>query len=87
MVVIPPPKMQLTPSVGQGEKDLHVQTLVTQLAVEAFDVAVLHRLAGTDEVQIHIVLVSPVIQRLRGELGKRVVLAVGMRGCESYVST
>jgi hypothetical protein len=35
MIVIPPPKMQLTPSVGQGEEDLHVQTLVTQLAVEA----------------------------------------------------
>jgi hypothetical protein len=36
MVVIPLPKMQLPPSVGQGEEDFHVQTLVTPLAVEAF---------------------------------------------------
>ena len=47
VVVVPPPQMQLPAGVGQGEEDLHVQTLVAQLAVEAFDVAVLHRLAMT----------------------------------------
>jgi hypothetical protein len=40
----------------QGEEDLHVQTLVTQLAVEAFDVAVLDGLARPNEVQMHAVL-------------------------------
>jgi hypothetical protein len=49
--------MQLTPSVGQGEEDLHVETLVTQLAVEAFDVAVLHGLARPNELQMHAVVI------------------------------
>ena len=61
--------MQLTPSVGQGEEDLHVETLVPQLAVEAFDVAVLHGLARPNEVQMHAVLVGPEVHRLTCELG------------------
>ncbi len=68
MIVVAPPEMQLPASVGQGEEHFHVQTFVSQLAVEAFDIAVLNRLARPDEVQMHTVSVRPEIQRLRGEL-------------------
>jgi hypothetical protein len=40
-----------------------------RIAVEAFDVTVLHRLAGADEVQMHIVFVIPEVHRLTRELG------------------
>ena len=37
VVVVLRPAFELTPCIGQGEKDLHVQALVPPLAVEAFD--------------------------------------------------
>jgi len=45
-----------------------VQALFAEFAVERFDVAVLHRAARGDEVQRHLVFVSPLVQRFRGEL-------------------
>ena len=84
MVVVAPPEVQLPTSVGQVEEHLDVQALVAQLAVEALDVAVLHRPPWADEVQMHTVPIRPVIQRLAR---KRVVWAVLVGGCQSYVST
>jgi hypothetical protein len=62
MVVVAAPEMQLPPSVGQSKEDLHVQALVAQLAVEAFDIPVLDRLAREDEVEVNAVLVSPEVR-------------------------
>jgi len=61
--------MQLAASVGQGKEYLHVQTLVAQLAVEAFDITVLQWLTWPDEIQMHAVLVGPQVHRLARELG------------------
>jgi hypothetical protein len=69
MVVVAPPEIQFPPRIGQVEEHLHVQALVAQLAIEAFDEAVLHRSSWPDEVQVHTVSISPVVQRLRRELG------------------
>src|SRR4051812_7170884 len=49
-----------------------VQALVTEFAVEAFDVGVLCGLAGRDELQIHTAAVSPAIQCAACEFGSLV---------------
>ena len=69
MVVIMAPQGQLATGIGQGKKDFHVQALIAQPAVEALDIAVFDRLARTDEVQVHSVVIGPQIHRLTCELG------------------
>lgn len=45
-----------------------VQAFVAELTVEAFDVAVLHRLAGLDEQVLNTVALRPPHERSAGEL-------------------
>ena len=55
MVVVPMPALEPPPGVGQGEEDIDVQALVPQSAVHAFDIVVLDRSSGSDEVQVYAV--------------------------------
>jgi hypothetical protein len=52
VVVIMSPWGQLAACVGQVEEHFHVQTLITQLTVEVFDIAVLDRPPWPDEIQM-----------------------------------
>lgn len=45
-----------------------VETFVVELAVEAFDVAVLERLSWRDEAMVHLPLVHPAFERQAGKL-------------------
>lgn len=47
-VVLPTPIIKNTPNIVWRPEPAHVQALVTQPAVEAFDMAVLHGMAGLD---------------------------------------
>lgn len=53
--------------IVQSEKPVFVEALLAELAMEALDVAVLHRPTRGDEVQSDLVFVSPLIQRLGSE--------------------
>src|ERR1039458_1347920 len=68
MIVVPLPVADLAPRVSQIQEPVLVQTLIPELAVEAFDVAILHRPARRDEVQLYSVLIRPPVQDLAGEL-------------------
>src|SRR6202012_2480597 len=68
VVVDPPFFDDLSRLVEIGEQVL-VETLVAQTAVEAFDKAVLHRLAGRDVMPFDPELLLPGQDRIRSELG------------------
>jgi hypothetical protein len=68
LVVIDSPAFDGLPRIVQSEKPVLVEALLAELAMEAFDVAVLHRSAGCDEVQCDLVLISPLVQSPGGEL-------------------
>jgi hypothetical protein len=70
LVVIDPPGFDGLSCVVQGEEPVLVQALLAELAMEALDVAVLHGPVWLDEVQDDLVLVRPLIERLRGRLGE-----------------
>src|SRR5262249_10812011 len=53
---------------GKAQKPVLVEALVAELAVEALDVGVLVGLAWLDELELHAVAVSPLIERSAGEL-------------------
>ncbi len=59
VVVVFAPQLELVPRFGEREEDLHVQVFVSQLAVEALDVAFLDRPSRADEAQVHAVRVGP----------------------------
>lgn len=46
LVVVPPPRLDLAPRVGQRQELVRVQALVMQAAVERLDQRVVGRLAG-----------------------------------------
>src|SRR5690349_4587150 len=56
-------------SLIEIEEQALVEQLVAHAAVEGFDVAILHRLAGRDVVPLHLMLLAPAQDRIRGELG------------------
>ena len=61
-VVVDPPGFDRRLRVGQADKPVLVQTFVAKLPVEAFDVRVLDRLAGSNEAQRHAARVRPGIE-------------------------
>ncbi len=67
LVVIEPPAFDGFARVVEGEEPVFIQTFLAELAVEAFWIAVLRWSARSDEVQPHVVFVSPLIERFRGE--------------------
>jgi len=56
---VPPPSLDLAPSIFQGQEPIHVQALVAQPTVEAFDVRVLHWFARLDEFETYTAFVAP----------------------------
>ena len=68
LVVVPTPRFDLRPDVGEREELMHVQALVAQAPVEGLDVGVFHGFAGPDEVELHATPIGPVFERARGEL-------------------
>src|SRR5271169_2404822 len=71
-VVIDPPVFDGLAGVVQSQEPVLVQAFLAELAMERLDVAVLHGTARRDEMQRDLVFVSPLIQRLGGELGAMV---------------
>ena len=67
-VVFDPPCFDDAPRVRHGEEPVLVEALISEPAVEAFYVSVVHRFSGSDEVQPHAVLVCPGIEDLAFEL-------------------
>jgi len=68
MVVVRLPLGDLTTGVRQIEEPVFVQALIAEFAVEALDVAVLHRSPRRDEVQLDSVLIGPLVHHLADEL-------------------
>lgn len=68
IVVVAPSFKHNSGFLKRGEP-LLVQALISQFAVERFDMPVLSGSAKSDEVQLHLVLVSPNIKSLPTELG------------------
>ena len=66
-VVVLTPDLDFSPSVSQIGKPVGIQAFVAELAIEAFDEAVLDRLARADEVELDAAPVGPGIQRSAGE--------------------
>lgn len=62
------PGLDLFPSAMKTAGGMLVQVILPELIIEAFDVGVVHRLAGQHELQPHTVLVRPFIQCIAGEL-------------------
>jgi hypothetical protein len=68
VIVISHPRRDLAPGVIKAEEQALVEQLVAHPAVEAFDKAILHRLARRDEMPIHLHLPAPGEHRVAGEL-------------------
>src|ERR1035441_3381004 len=68
LVVVDPPCFDGLSCIVQGQKPVFAQAFLAELAVERFDVAVLHRPSRRDEVERDLVFVSPLVQHLRGKL-------------------
>lgn len=69
LVVVIPEGIEQIPGVLEVDKLVFVEALVAELAVEAFDVTVLGRLARGDEAMRYLALVGPTFQRQAGKLG------------------
>ncbi len=69
VVVAVSPESHLSARVGQAVEDLLVEAFVAQAAVEAFDGAVLLRLAGIDVMLLDAAVLGPLQDRPAGELG------------------
>ena len=67
-VVAVPPVPDNLPSVGETATPVPIQAFVTELAVEALPVTVLHGLARLDAIQGHAVFIGPDIQQVPSEL-------------------
>src|SRR5436305_14257930 len=59
LVVVQPPRFDLSPRVGQILEPIRVQALIPKPSVETLDVTVLYWLAGLDVDQRHSALLGP----------------------------
>ena len=66
-VVIAPPLLDFASCLIQRSEPLHIQAFVPKLAVETFNIAILHGLARLDEVVPNPMLLHPIQQRFAGE--------------------
>src|SRR5450432_3353803 len=69
VIVVAPPRFDQVLRMGDRFEAVHVETLVSETAVETFNKRVLHRLSRPDEVQLDAPTIGPFIKRLRGEFG------------------
>ena len=58
----------------EREEPVDVQALIPKATVEGFDERIIRRFSGPREVQHHLVVVSPLVQRLRDEFAPVVAL-------------
>jgi hypothetical protein len=58
-VVVLPPRFKFFPRIFHREEQVGVEAFVSQSPVEALDEPVLHRFAGTDEVEFDPVFIGP----------------------------
>ena len=68
VIVFVTPKTDDLPRMRYVSEPVLVQAFVTQTAVETFDVAVLHGLAGIYEDMVYLLGIRPFIHRIAGEL-------------------
>lgn len=68
-IVIQAPGFDLGLRILEIDKPVLVETFISELAVEAFDVGILYGPSRPDEVQLNAVLVSPDVKSSAGELG------------------
>ena len=68
LVVVLPPACNALPGLRQRFKPLLIQAFIPELAVEALDVAVLHRLTRFNQDVAYPVLMCPGQERTAGEL-------------------
>jgi len=66
--VVPPPSLDLAPSVFQRQEPIYIQTFISQATVERFYLRVVRWLSGPAEIQLHTVSIRPWIQHLRNKL-------------------
>jgi len=66
-VAVLPPLLESLPRIGERTELVHVQTFVAQLAVEAFNEAVVRGFGGPREAQSHATPPCPVFQCPRYE--------------------
>ncbi len=67
-VIIPPPRVDRAPGVGQRQELVGVQTFVAESPIERFHKCIVSRLARPREVQRYAVFIRPAIQGLRDKL-------------------
>src|SRR5512142_1273241 len=66
-VIVRPPTSQLLPHILEREEDFHVQTLISEAPIEAFDEAVLDRLTWPNKIQLHPMAIGPGIHDATGK--------------------
>lgn len=74
LVVIDTPGFDDVSYLSKCPEQVLVEVFIPAPSIEAFDVGVLDRFAGTDEVELDAFLVRPGIKRLAGELGTVVIV-------------
>jgi len=67
LVVVLAPSGNQDTSLGQARKPMVVQALIPEPTVEALDERVLRRFACLDQLELHTVLVGPLVQCLASE--------------------
>src|SRR3954452_16211633 len=68
-IVVDAPSLNDAPGLSQAGEPARVEAFLAEAAVEDLDLAVLHRLAGIDEEQLHAVLVGPALEITTAQLG------------------
>ena len=79
LVIVPSPRVDLAPGVGQRQEPMGVQAFIAEPAIERFHKSIVRWLAWPREVERHAILIGPTIQDLRDEL-RAIVHAYGPRG-------
>ena len=68
LVVVSAPSGNQDTSLRQARKPMVIQALIPKPAVEALDEGILRRFARLDQLELHAVLVGPLVQRPACEL-------------------
>src|SRR5436305_1398230 len=68
LVVVASPRADHDSCMFEGAEVVIVEAFISKLAIKAFDIRVLRRLAGSNEFEINAAGVSPSIQSSAGEL-------------------
>ena len=66
-VVVEPPGFDCLAGLREAHQPVLIEALVSKLAIEALDEAVLYRLAWTDESELDAVAIGPLIECPAGE--------------------